>query len=482
MEKVKPTPKGGVHDDNDEDVRTDKSVKDVPGLDGSNPVTLTPLSSSSLKKSASQSSLSSPKPARTVNNVDGVTDSCDPETADLMDLDNISSRRNVMVLDTSRASWNQPLGLTATPPSPRSLPSTDSDRDDDSHVRKKRKSDIVPSQDDISMNCQSEDEKSDCDKANRKTERTPSQTFPSNKSGTLSAAPRNVQKTSRQNLRNHIVGFARTGSQITVVPETSDLSDKDDDEDMDQLLSDVKAPCNLPTHRGADLASNSDVVIDRVLVSSPPVKTGVLNSVDLTLEDDDVEDPSSLLSQARASSLATPSISPTDEVIRPEIIRSETIGPDISLKFNLEHVKQSWAVRPKESQGGKLRKSALDEVLVDAGVANTEKDEKAVDALSRVIEKDDFATMDIVGQFNLGFIVVRLRKTIAINGSGDPEEMDDLFIVDQHAADEKYNFETLQSATAIQSQKLLKWVFLFCSFCNFLIPFQTTTSRVDSFR
>ena len=38
--------------------------------------------------------------------------------------------------------------------------------------------------------------------------------------------------------------------------------------------------------------------------------------------------------------------------------------------------------------------------------------------------------MTILGQFNLGFIVTKLG--------------DDLFIIDQHATDEKYNFETLQ--------------------------------------
>jgi len=35
--------------------------------------------------------------------------------------------------------------------------------------------------------------------------------------------------------------------------------------------------------------------------------------------------------------------------------------------------------------------------------------------------------MDVIGQFNLGFIVVRLRKTVS-NGNDDPDEMDDLFI------------------------------------------------------
>ena len=51
--------------------------------------------------------------------------------------------------------------------------------------------------------------------------------------------------------------------------------------------------------------------------------------------------------------------------------------------------------------------------------------------------------MEVVGQFNLGFIVAKLNK--------------DLFIVDQHAADEKYNFETLQRTTRLQPQKLVWW-------------------------
>jgi DNA mismatch repair protein PMS2 len=71
----------------------------------------------------------------------------------------------------------------------------------------------------------------------------------------------------------------------------------------------------------------------------------------------------------------------------------------------------------------------------------------------RVITKADFDVMDVLGQFNLGFIVVRLRKD-----DEDGKKRDDLFIVDQHAADEKYNFETLQRTTKIASQRLFKCV------------------------
>lgn len=62
--------------------------------------------------------------------------------------------------------------------------------------------------------------------------------------------------------------------------------------------------------------------------------------------------------------------------------------------------------------------------------------------LTKQITKADFEKMEIVGQFNLGFVIVKLGN--------------DLFIVDQHAADEKYNFEVLQTTTKMNLQKMLK--------------------------
>ncbi|QRV85037.1 DNA mismatch repair protein MutL [Ceratobasidium sp. AG-Ba] len=72
-------------------------------------------------------------------------------------------------------------------------------------------------------------------------------------------------------------------------------------------------------------------------------------------------------------------------------------------------------------------------------------------SLSRVIQKKDFLAMEILGQFNLGFVIARLRKRVEPGG-----KLDDLFIIDQHAADEKFNFERLQRTTKIQSQRLIR--------------------------
>lgn len=71
--------------------------------------------------------------------------------------------------------------------------------------------------------------------------------------------------------------------------------------------------------------------------------------------------------------------------------------------------------------------------------------------LSRTVAKEDFGKMQVVGQFNLGFIIARRRAA----GEDGQDGQDDLFIVDQHASDEKYNFERLQAETVIQSQRLL---------------------------
>jgi DNA mismatch repair protein PMS2 len=78
--------------------------------------------------------------------------------------------------------------------------------------------------------------------------------------------------------------------------------------------------------------------------------------------------------------------------------------------------------------------------------------EKAEEKLSLTISKADFAKMKIIGQFNLGFI---LASRASIPKEDEVTVADDLFIIDQHASDEKYNFERLQETTIVQSQRLV---------------------------
>lgn len=72
--------------------------------------------------------------------------------------------------------------------------------------------------------------------------------------------------------------------------------------------------------------------------------------------------------------------------------------------------------------------------------------------LSLIISKSDFGKLRVAGQFNLGFIIaIRPGK----REKGGPTSSDELFIIDQHASDEKYNFERLQDTTVVQSQRLV---------------------------
>ncbi|KAK8118958.1 uncharacterized protein PG998_003584 [Apiospora kogelbergensis] len=86
----------------------------------------------------------------------------------------------------------------------------------------------------------------------------------------------------------------------------------------------------------------------------------------------------------------------------------------------------------------------------------------AEEKLSLAISKSDFGRMKVVGQFNLGFILA-VRPAMADPKQDDEDASavaaamdDELFIIDQHATDEKYNFERLQASTVVQSQRLVQ--------------------------
>ncbi|XP_047465112.1 mismatch repair endonuclease PMS2 [Mugil cephalus] len=72
---------------------------------------------------------------------------------------------------------------------------------------------------------------------------------------------------------------------------------------------------------------------------------------------------------------------------------------------------------------------------------NPGENQSAEEELKKEISKEMFKEMEIIGQFNLGFIITKLKT--------------DIFMIDQHATDEKYNFEMLQQHTVLQGQKLI---------------------------
>ncbi|KAG8971841.1 hypothetical protein FRB90_010376, partial [Tulasnella sp. 427] len=139
------------------------------------------------------------------------------------------------------------------------------------------------------------------------------------------------------------------------------------------------------------------------------------------------------------------------EDVRPDAGKKETQVARLELDYlSRIWVRSSRTVSPQDTGVSTAVSGA-------ASISNVESPQKAEDELSRVIRKADFESMEVIGQFNKGFIVVRLRKgPLGEMGSSSDVSTDDLFLVDQHAADEKYNFETLQATTKIQSQQLIQ--------------------------
>lgn len=74
--------------------------------------------------------------------------------------------------------------------------------------------------------------------------------------------------------------------------------------------------------------------------------------------------------------------------------------------------------------------------------SNLKLQEDADKELGRLFKKEWFNKLRVVGQFNRGFILAMLGK--------------DMFIIDQHASDEKYNFEELERTTVISKQRLVR--------------------------
>ncbi|KAF2837187.1 DNA mismatch repair protein MutL [Patellaria atrata CBS 101060] len=112
-----------------------------------------------------------------------------------------------------------------------------------------------------------------------------------------------------------------------------------------------------------------------------------------------------------------------------------------------------------------MRSSNNDKKATEVSTADTSPEER----LSLTVSKSDFGRMSIIGQFNLGFILtVRPASTSSppANDSLGKRTLlrtptvrsvdDELFIIDQHASDEKYNFERLRRETILQPQRLVR--------------------------
>lgn len=377
-----------------------------------------------------------------------------------LDHPNLENDREV-VIDTTRALWNRHLPSS---PAPVSKQPVDSEQSRDGEDGKDLSEDSVPA----------EDDEHPCKKRKGNPETLvpwlsvkPSSSL--HKKSTNETETRSVTSSARsttvsQNIRqgklsmhNFLAGFA---SQSTESSQNEGLDDAEVEDDVEEEEGkgervEVGGETEERSDHGIDvdqlvIASSSQIVTLGGSESNLPVTDHEIDDNVMQVDDPGTMTTSSPVKQT----CSTPDIFEIEGTARPEIIRCDGDN-DIALRFDIDEVRSHWC---KIAESDSIRRSPLTrddlEGLEDAGLSNTNNEDKAAEVLSRIIDKSDFSQMEVIGQFNHGFIITRRRKLVG-SSSG---VMDDLFIVDQHAADEKYNFETLQQTTNIQSQTLFRYV------------------------
>jgi len=249
------------------------------------------------------------------------------------------------------------------------------------------------------------------------------------------------------------------------VPDT-DLEEENDDgldDEVDDASMSVEEDDAIEGHEtgGSSTNDTDDETLDHteaidVSDSHPPARTATYRT-DTTGQ-----------SASRRNATSTPALARESSGYRDEIF-STNIQGELTLRFDLPRIRARYkALSTRTSSSRSFRQSTRDafstmaegSITAAAGIQNRDS-ARAEQALSRVICKADFDRMHVLGQFNKGFIIARLTTDHdGTQGEGGKEGSDDLFIIDQHASDEKYNFETLQRTTVIKAQSLIKWVHL----------------------
>ncbi|XP_043503098.1 mismatch repair endonuclease PMS2-like [Polistes fuscatus] len=110
---------------------------------------------------------------------------------------------------------------------------------------------------------------------------------------------------------------------------------------------------------------------------------------------------------------------------------------NVEIPIDIQKVKKIFYEKKNTSKNNVTKKRIL---KYKAQIETTQNSE-AEKELKRELTKDSFTKMKVIGQFNFGFIIVLLEN--------------DLFIIDQHATDEKFRFEKLSNETRLKTQKLI---------------------------
>lgn len=270
------------------------------------------------------------------------------------------------------------------------------------------------------------------------------------------------QKPKQLNFLKGLRGFAAPGTQI-------EDSDEDDESERDAALPNISGRSPSPQKR-IGLQESEPPRTDEVDVSSNVLPDAPIsdNESDVDEEpeaapnvgkddsDDDFIDDSE--KKAREEAKIAKMIEEAEEAAaRPteeNLKRATKLFKISQKKYSTTNLEQVVRI---EARSITTRLRNLNAALREAesvaaersSLADTQlNSEDPEERLSLIVTKSDFNLMRIIGQFNLGFI-------LAVRPPTPSSPSAELFIIDQHASDEKYNFERFSATTVLVSQRLV---------------------------
>ncbi|XP_046993137.1 mismatch repair endonuclease PMS2 isoform X2 [Schistocerca americana] len=232
------------------------------------------------------------------------------------------------------------------------------------------------------------------------------------------------EESEEQNLNSIVSTFSRTTSVSSAAESKNSVSDR---------IQTFSENVNLISE---DYLEQRTCVTRRTTNKTPDVETEIFvgSSNNVTSEEPRPVDVTSEINSIDEGVIIT-----EDEVGDHEFVTSEVTYVSEPIRWNVD----LNSITEEMEAFKQLSKSTADAECNFKFKAEIDpaQNSLAEQELRREITKDMFAKMKIIGQFNKGFIITHLDS--------------DLFIIDQHASDEIYNFEMLQKTVSLQNQKLV---------------------------
>jgi DNA mismatch repair protein PMS2 len=260
---------------------------------------------------------------------------------------------------------------------------------------------------------------------------------------------RNTQSGNLPVFGKKLAEFSASSTQKHVsAPISGELSSEDDDNDGEEVsTSSISSPT---VHSDAEKGSpGEDSGKSRTNQNKP--RDGQLSSK----SDSDEEYIDESEKKAKEEERVAKMIADAEEVVARPIEdiqkRAQKILRGPSKKHSTLQLTQTISVSMSAIRHGKKSASSCghsEKIESESTAFDSSPSHTAEQMLSLTVSKADFERMEVIGQFNLGFILALRPQTT--NSSGE-----ELFIIDQHASDEKYNFERFSKSTILLPQRLV---------------------------